>query len=114
MNLIYRATKDKDHPYVMVLKETLYDKTLSLKAKGLLCFILSKPDDWKIFIDALSRELLESRNTIASILNELIDKGYCLRQRSLRTEKGKFTGYDYIIFESLEERKAWNEKHSRI
>ena len=114
MNLIYRAAKNKEHPYVMILKKTLYDTNLSLKAKGLLCFILSKPDDWKIYIDALARELLESRNTIATTLRELIQKGYCIRQKSVRTEAGKFTGYDYIVFESLEERKVWNNEYPRI
>ena len=109
MNLIYRATKDKDHPYVMVLKETLYDKTLSLKAKGLLCFILSKPENWQICVTGLSTELKESRNTVANTLNELISAGYCLRQKHERTEHGYFKGYDYIVFESLSERKIWEK-----
>ena len=110
MNLIYRSTKDKEHPYVMVLRETLYDKNLSLKAKGLLCFILSKPTDWQIYVIALAKELKESKNTIASTLKELIDTGYCVRKYHVRTE-GKFNGFDYIIFESLNERKEWEAKY---
>ena len=110
MNLIYKAKKDAEHPYVMILRETLYDSNLSLKAKGLLCFILSKPDDWHIYVRSLSQELKEDKNTIARILNELIEHGYCLRQTQSRNVQGQYIGYDYIFFESKEEREKWIQK----
>ena len=114
MNLIYRAPRGKDCPYVIMARQTLYDTALSLKGKGLLTFILSKPDDWQVHVDALSRELKESKNTIAGILNELITLGYCIRQRALRGETGRFGGYDYIFFETLEQREEWDTEHGRL
>ena len=53
--MIIRFKKDTDNPYVMIRKEMLLDKALSLKAKGLLAFLLSKPDDWQIYLDKLEQ-----------------------------------------------------------
>ena len=112
MNLIYKAQKNAAHPYVMILRETLYDKDLSLKAKGLLCFILSKPDDWHIYVRSLAAELKESKNTVAGIINELIEKRYCVRSVHVRDISGAFAGYDYLVFESMDQRNVWEDKHA--
>ena len=98
--MIIRVKKDADHPYVMIATEMLKDSSLSLKAKGLLCFLLSKPDDWQIYVRQLAGNLQESKNTIANILNELIGKGYCKRERRHDKAKGTFSGYDYTVYES--------------
>ncbi len=111
MNIIYRAPKDAQHPFVMVLRDTLYDQRLSLKAKGLLCFILSKSDGWHINIRGLATELKESKNAIAGVLNELIEHRYCIRGERERGPDGLFLSYNYIVFESAEERKKWEKKH---
>lgn len=109
MHYIRKAKKDADHPYVMILRELLYDKHLSLKAKGLLCFLISKPDDWKIYIAQLAGELKEAKNTVAGVINELIEQGYCLRSHC-QDDHGKFAGYEYLVFESIGERQAWEEE----
>ena len=110
MNLIYKAPHDKAHPYVMIQRETLYDANLTLKAKGLLCFILSKPDDWQVYVRSIADEIKEDKNTVARILNELIAEGYCLRQKHTRNVHGQYIGYDYIFFESKGEKEKWEQK----
>ena len=37
----------------------LRDKNLSYKAKGLLSFMLSLPDDWEIYVDELIKQFDE-------------------------------------------------------
>ena len=110
MNLIYRAKKDVAHPYVMILRDAVYDINLSLKAKGLLCFILSKPDDWQVYVRSIAAEVKEDKNTVSRILNELIAEGYCIRQRHNRNVQGQYIGYDYIFFESKGEKEKWEAK----
>ena len=95
---IIRVKKDKNHPYVMIKKDTLRDPELSLKAKGLMAFLLSKPDDWEIYAGQLATELAEHRQTVGRIIKELIKAGYCKRE-SQRTGKGKYFGYEYTIYE---------------
>lgn len=96
--MIIRTHKSTENPYVMISKIMLYDKELSLKAKGLLCFLLSKPDNWQIYVAQLAQDLKENKDTIAGILNELISNGY-LKREQIR-ESGKIVGYDYTIYET--------------
>ena len=99
MSEIIRTKKgNRDHPWVVIDKRMLLDKELSLKAKGLLAFLLSKPDDWQVYIRALANELKESKDTIAGIINELIAHRY-VKRKQLRNAKGEIEGYEYTIYE---------------
>ena len=95
---IHRVPKDKDHPYVRVDKEYLYNKNLSLKVKGLFTFILSKPNDWQIYVSALAKELKEGRGSIGKSIQELQDAGYIKRERET-DHRGRWNGYRYRIYE---------------
>ena len=50
--LIYRAEMNGD--YTIMSNVYLRDERLSLKAKGLLSYMLSLPDDWKFSVQGLS------------------------------------------------------------
>lgn len=95
---IIRVSKDKDNPYVMVNKCYLENNKLSLKAKGLLTYLLSKPDDWKVYLQQLKNSSTDSRDSINSAMKELINKKYITRIRKPK-EKGKFKGHDYTVYE---------------
>ena len=101
--MIIRFKKDSDNPYVMVYKGMPEDELLSLKAKGLLLYILTKPDDWQIYIKQLASKLKESTNTIARIIRELRIQGYCHRTQ-IREVRGVLTGYEYNIYEKRREK----------
>ena len=75
----------------------LRDKRLSLKAKGLLSFMLSLPDDWDYSLNGLAALCKESIKAIRSAIHELEMYGYVVRERK-RGENGRFE-YDYIIKE---------------
>lgn len=62
--------------YSQISNEFLSDKTLSLKAKGLFCFMYSKPDDFNFTIRSLSKLLLEGQRSIMATLQELKVKGW--------------------------------------
>jgi len=96
---IIRVAKDKKNPFVMINKEGLSDKELSFKAKGILVYLLSKPDDWQVYENELSRASKDNRHSVRTGIQELIDKGYIIRKKN-RTEKGQFAGYDYTVYET--------------
>ena len=52
----------------------LRDRNLSYKAKGLLSFMLSLPEDWDYSLKGLCAISKESRDGIRSILNELLEE----------------------------------------
>ena len=96
MSEIFRIEKRND--FTIVRNGLLRDKTMSLKAKGLLITMLSKPDGWDYTLNGLQTILLEGRDAIASGLNELERHGYLVRRKT-RDRFGRFTDVEYIIYE---------------
>lgn len=88
----------RENPYVTLDKTGLNDSRLSWKAKGLLCYLLSLPDNWKIYVNELKNHSSDGRDSTATALRELIQYGYIIQEVN-RDEKGLFKGYIYNIFE---------------
>lgn len=82
--------------YTIMSNYHLRDKNLSLKAKGLLSFMLSLPDDWDYSIKGLSSVLKEGRKGVTNVLNELKEAEY-LKIDEHRDEFGRFK-YKYSIY----------------
>lgn len=76
--------------------EYLYDIELSLKAKGLLSYLLELNDS-TITAKKLSLQLKESDKTISTILKELVDKGYVTREQ-IRQNNGTWGNYKYNFY----------------
>jgi hypothetical protein len=95
----FRIQKDKENPYVMVNKVLINDETLSFKAKGILLYLLSKPDDWKVYESEISSHSKDKIDSVRSGVKELINAGYIKRTRE-QDGKGKFKGYIYNVFET--------------
>ena len=84
--------------YTVMSNYHLRDKTLSLKAKGLLSLMLSLPETWDYTLSGLARISLEGKDAIRAAVVELEKAGYI--QRGQTTDKaGKFSGNEYIIRE---------------
>lgn len=93
----FRVKKEKN-PFVMIDKTSLKDERLSWKAKGLLAYLLSLPDDWKIYEAEITGHSTDGIKSTRSGIQELIKYGYIVRVQ-LRGEKGKFGGYEYEVYE---------------
>jgi hypothetical protein len=96
---IYRIHKDKENPFVIINKEALNDTNLSWKAKGLLAYLLSLPDDWQIYESEIVKHAKDGIDSTRTAIKELIDAGYIERQR-VRDEKGRLKGYEYNVYEA--------------
>ena len=95
MNKIERVKNDN---YTVISNVFIKDKTLSLKAKGLLCIIMALPKDWNFSINGICSILKESKTSIYSIIEELKIHNYCTSYNK-HGDKGKFEGYDYTFYE---------------
>lgn len=93
--MVFKVEKTKN--YTVMSNYHLRDKNLSLKAKGLLSFMLSLPDDWDYSLNGLCAICKEQEGAIKSTLKELKDNGYLVIEK-VRGEKGYFE-YNYIIYE---------------
>jgi hypothetical protein len=66
----------------------LEDNRLSWRAKGILAYMLSRPDNWKINKTDLYNKATEGRDAMQNALNELKDLGY-LHVYASKDEKGQ-------------------------
>ncbi|MTV47741.1 hypothetical protein GJ688_01930 [Heliobacillus mobilis] len=94
---IIRVEK-RSNPYAMIDKGVLNDKRLSWRAKGLLAYLLSKPDDWRVNINDLVNQSKDGRDAVYATLQELEEAGYIV-SRKVR-EKGRFLGVERIVRET--------------
>lgn len=94
---IIRAAKGRDNPYFMMLRETSQRIDLSYEAAGMLTYLLSKPDDWKIVPATLKRKGC-GRDKVYRILGELREAGY-LHLSDQRQSDGTFTAGEYLLYE---------------
>jgi len=92
---VFRVEKNSN--YTIMSNFHLRDQNLSLKAKGLLSYMLSLPEDWDYSLNGLCAICKESEGAIKSTLKELKDNGYLVIEK-VRGEKGYFE-YNYIIYE---------------
>ena len=92
---VIRVIKNKN--YTTISNQLFKDKTISLKAKGLMAYLLSLPSDWDFSINGIVSTSMEGRGSIGNIFKELIAAGYI--ERIQIRDKGKFVGYDYFVFE---------------
>lgn len=92
---VFRVDKTRD--YVVMSNYHLRDKNLTLKAKGLLSWMLSNTDGWDYSVSGIVGIMKENRDAINSALTELEDYGY-LTRRKIR-DGGKFGGVEYLITE---------------
>jgi predicted transcriptional regulator len=94
MNRI-RVKKNKN--FTTINNEFIFNKSLSLKAKGLMCHLLALPDSWKLFVCEVIKWHKDGQRAVYSAMNELIENGYMKREQI--REAGKIKGYNYTVFE---------------
>lgn len=85
--------------YFIASKSYVEDETLSWKAKGLMSYLFSKPDDWKIYQTQLTNVSTDGKAVVRNTINELLERGYMTRNAT-RKENGDFDGYEYTLHES--------------
>ena len=89
---------ERTHNYTVMSNYHLRDKSLSLKAKGLLSQMLSLPEDWDYTLAGLARINAEGKDAIRAAVVELEKAGY-VQRRQTTDKTGKFGANEYIIRE---------------
>lgn len=98
MNQIHFIREKKERDYTVVDNTFLKDVSLSWKAKGLFCYLLSLPEDWKIHLAEIEQHAPDGRDSLRSAVNELKQAGY-LEVSTTRDERGVITGSCFKIIE---------------
>ena len=87
------------YQFVSIEQTLVEDKRLTWAARGIQCYLLSRPDDWEVRVTDLCRKGDLSRGSIYKLLKELRKYGYISYHRK-RNEQGQYRGGIYYVHES--------------
>jgi hypothetical protein len=76
----------------------LEDSRLSYKAKGILAYLLGKPDDWTVRVKDITKRSTDGEHAVRSGLRELEKAGY-LEKKQRRRQDGTFEPTEYVVHE---------------
>ncbi|MDX9993205.1 MAG: hypothetical protein RBS68_14285 [Anaerolineales bacterium] len=95
---IFRVIKNPENPFVMMDKRALALPSLSYKAKGILAYLLSRPDNWIINIADVVNHSPDGDYAVRSGIKELIKAGY-VRRKVERNEKQQIIRWVMEVYE---------------
>lgn len=95
-----------------VNRKAMDDERLSVEARGVLAWLVTRPDDHKIFVRYAQRRLGISQSRWQRIRKELESAGYLVIQKS-KGEDGIFL-WNYHLFDDPEAQKPHKTKVSTI
>lgn len=95
--MIFRPIR-RNIPFTQIGHELINTPSLSGKAKWILTYILSKPDNWIVYEKDIAKHTKDGRDAIRTGIQKLITTGYIKRKR-VRDTKGQFTEYEYRVSE---------------
>jgi DnaD/phage-associated family protein len=94
---IFRTVKNKDNPFVMIDRRPIDNHKLSFKAKGILAYLMSRPNGWEVSVTDLVKHGTDGEASIRSGLKELKDAGH-MKYTTSRKE-GRITGWLIEVYE---------------
>ena len=111
---IFRALKDGNFTQMTnkVIDRNNPNK-LSPEAVGILFYMLSNKDDWQFYEQEIAEHFNCGITKIRSGIKELINNGYIVRKLK-QGEHGRFTGYDYYIYEEPQPTSTEDKRDSTI
>ena len=98
--MVFRVEKTEN--YTVMSNYHLRDKNLSLKAKGLLSWMLSNNNNWDYSIAGIVANCKENETAIRTALDELKQFGYLKINRIAPNNTCNTFKYEYVIYENPE------------
>lgn len=90
--------------FVCLSNKLAQNNKLSLRARGLMAYLLSLPDHWQVHINHLVKEMKEGRHVIRETLQELKEAGYVHHLKL-----GFKDGWQYFVFEDPHTEEQFKE-----
>jgi hypothetical protein len=84
--------------YATIPNHVFEDARLSMEARWLLCYLLSKPDNWTVAIGDIIKKGNCGRDKARRMIAELVEQGYAERDEQNRNN-GKFGASALVIFD---------------
>lgn len=91
--------RQKPKGYTVISNYMFTQDVLSLKAVGLFCYMVSRPEGWNFTERGLASQLKDGKASIASALHELRDKKYLQMETRQKDKRGRIIGSAYYLYQ---------------
>lgn len=105
---------EKNRNYTTIHNEFLKRKDLSWKAKGIMTYLLSLPDDWVVNLDEIKRNATDGESSFRSGWKELVSAGYVSRQPVRDKKTKKIDYWETVIKECISKEKSHNVENHNV
>lgn len=89
--------KRRDH-FAVIPNEVANDERMTFEARGLLCYLLAKPNDWNVSLNDIRRAGGIGKDKAYGLVNELIANGY-MQRIAKRDRSGRIISHDYLVYD---------------
>lgn len=89
----------KTREFSTVANAPFNNENLSWEARGMLAFLLTKPDNWEVSVAHLVKSSPAGRDKVYRIMQELEESGNLIRIQERDSATGKIAGYRYEVHE---------------
>lgn len=87
--------------FTVIPNAAILDDRLSIGARWLLCYLLSRPQDWQVQIPDIQKKAAVGREKAYALVKELIGVGW-VRKDEARQKDGKWGGVEYVVMDEPE------------
>ena len=91
----------RDSNFTIISNTGMKDDRLSFKAKGLLAYMLTLPDDWVFYESEIAKHSTDGKQAVRTGLKELQSAGYLVKEQA-RNQNGKFSKVDWVVSDEPE------------
>lgn len=100
------------------MNKSIEDPRLSWKSTGILCYLLSRTDDWQVRISDLCNRKNpidpktdkplrgNGEKAVRNAITELMHYGYIVRGKAIKNAQGKWDGIEYTVFEEPQDQPS--------
>jgi hypothetical protein len=90
----------RKHDFAIIPNEIAQSKNLTMEEKGMLCFLLSLPENWVLYKKNLYDQMPDGKNAVDRVFKSLQQKGYVLSCRQIDPATNRMVGWNHIVYDS--------------
>ena len=90
----------RKHDFAVIPNEIAQSKELTMEEKGMLCFLLSLPENWVLYKKNLYDQMPDAKNAVDRVFKSLQEKGYVLSCRQIDPATNRMVGWNHIVYDA--------------
>ena len=97
----------RSHDFAIIPIEISQSKQLTMEEKGMMCFLLSLPENWVLYKKNLYNQMPDGKHAVDRVFKSLQEKGYILSCRQINATTNRMEGWNHIVYDTPQlEREA--------